>query len=338
MSELPTYLDFKQKEEHFDLTIIENITEFNELAKLYKAKLGIFRGVNSSSYKILTSLQRAIIKDNLKESFIDNYINEFKNETILKNYFNTVNVNLSRFSIYSFLQHYGQPTPFLDFTKNFEIALYFAIEKFDQSQYTESKSINDYFSIFFIEQNDLEILSIKESMEELQKMKKSISNLSLKSNVVYEELQEMQLDLFETMLKLSIFDVHFIDHNNSIDLFNINNNIRIIAQEGVFIYNNCSDTPLEIALKKFLDGHTNFRMSVIEDDEIEGEKSINKEYERAEKYQQFQKRLDSNIIKSFEIKKILIPEIRQKYYLQKEAIYPEPVEICKKIFERAKNK
>ncbi len=333
---LPIYKSFDEKSEHFQLKIIDTIEQLNETIDNFKLSKGIYRGISSSSYKIYTSLQRQIIENNLRGKFkIEDYIKNFRNHELLKNYFKFFNIVPSKLSIYSYLQHYRAPTPFLDFTKSFEKALYFAIEKFDLANYNSDKSINDYFSIFYIDNSNLDTLSIPQVIEGLKKLKKhSIEALSH-----YEDYtEEAMLSHIDNMFHINTCEVFLIDNDEKFyDIYNTYNNIRIIAQKGLFIHNDFPDIALEVALKVFFKSATVYQHSPWDEVDTEQSRAINEEYEiTLKRNREFQSRLEGNIIKSFEINKSLITEIKKIVSVKEADIYPNSEDICWKIFEQSK--
>ena len=128
---LPEYKNLKEKEEHFKIVPIDNIEDFNNLFKSHRDSQGIYRGINSSTYKIYTSLQRQHITKEVTSYNIEEYISRVRNQPLLKKYFEKFKIPPSKLSIWSYLQHYGAPTPYIDFSTDFSKAIYFAIEKFE---------------------------------------------------------------------------------------------------------------------------------------------------------------------------------------------------------------
>jgi hypothetical protein len=330
---LPTYKDFDEKSENFKICKVETIDHYHELVNRQAKLKGVYRGISSSNYKIYTSLQRRIILSDLKESFqLSEYINNFRKNELFKNYFKTLRVEPSKLSVYSLLQHYGAPTPFLDFTYNFEKALYFAIEKFDILKYEEKGTIDDYFSVFFIEQSDLKLIEIEEVIRGLKALKESSAKLMTNyPDAKYEDL----IGIVDRIFGIKTCNVFLISHREEfLDIYNAYNNIRIVAQEGLFIHNDYDDRPLEKALKDFFLEATIRIGSELDDSTDPKIIAENEEYyKRLEKNRIFQKRLEKNIIHSFEIKKELIPEIKKNFKLTNDDMYPDTDKLCQKIFE-----
>lgn len=132
--------------------------------------------------------------------------------------------------------------------------------------------------------------------------------------------------------------VYLVNLQNRYTSFSIQNNIRILYQEGVFLYNDFEIEPLEVALKKFFIPATQFVGYEMDDmEDIPGIKEKNDEYrENLKKNTEVQKLLSQNIIESHEINKALIPEIYKTLSVDKDLIYPDFERISKATFEASK--
>lgn len=332
---LPTYANFEEKSEHFKLHKIEDVRALKAMVDNLKSDKGIFRGISSASYKIFTSLQRQIIEKGLTGFSTDKYLKNFINTPILKQYFSTFKIVPSKLSIYSFLQHYGAPTPILDFTSNLETAFYFAIEKFDIASFKTKSTIEDFFTIFFIHEKDLELLEVPKVIEGLKSAKEQLGE-SLKYYEDYSE--EALINHIDSLLGIKTLEIFLINHYEEFtEVYNTYNNIRIIAQSGLFIHNSFPTTPFEVGLKTFFIDATRFYPSPWDEVDTPQSREINAEYEETLKRNRgYQKRLEENIIHSFEIHKSLIPEVQKLFTLTKDSIYPDPEKICWNVFEQSK--
>lgn len=333
MKDLPIYKNLAAKENHFQCETINTIEEFHNLVNRISNSKGIFRGINEAKYKIYTSLQRQIITRELNSFDLEKYVRSFRNIPLLRKYFKTFKIEPSKLSVYSYLQHYGAPTPFLDFTTDFRKAIYFGIENFDSLGYTPNKTIDDYFSLFQITQDNLELIEIPNVIRDLKKVKE----LSIQATSHYQDYNEdLLIENIDQFFKLNTCNIFLIDQREEfVEIYNTYNNIRIVAQDGLFIHNNYEDTPLEEGLKDFLREATRYKASAL--DEVNDPRIQEDEAEyldELDKNIDFQKRLEKNIIKSYNINKVLIPEIKNLISLEKDDIYPRPENLCWNIFEQ----
>jgi hypothetical protein len=333
--ELPIYENLIEKAEYFEIISIQSLEELNTLFEEHSNVKGIYRGIGSSQYKIFSSMQRQIIQNNLTDFSLDDYIKTVRNNKLLRRYFDEFEIPLSKLSIYSYLQHYGAPTPFLDFTTNFSSALFFATEKHDASKFTRMNDISDTFSLFYIQDEDLELLNIDETLEGMQKLIKLGRNM-WKQYEGYTD--ELYIEYIDKLFDIKTLEIYLIENSRNLkDVYNTFNNIRIIAQDGLFICNNSLSQPLESVIKTFFSEATKYSYSPWDDDESEQAKKINDEYQKTlEKNRENQMRLSKNIIKSYEIDKELIPEIKSRINISRNDIYPKPEDLVWSLFVKAK--
>jgi hypothetical protein len=330
--DLPIYHSFAEKEMHFKIIKVDCIEQLKEVIIENSQGHGIYRGVSSSRYKIYTSLQRQIISNDLTSFDLNQYVNNTRDTEVLSKYFTNFNIPPSKLSIYSYLQHFGAPSPYIDFSTNFIKALYFGIENFDISDFRVSDSIDDYISVFVIKTNDLELVEIPRVISSLKESK----DLSQRFLEHYEDYNYSDLIThLDNLFDINTLPIYLIDHRKDfVDIYNTYNNIRIIAQEGLFLSNTYFDKPLEEGLKEFFIEATQFQSSPWDEDDSPRALEINEQYYKdLEKNRGFQKRLEDNIITSYEINKKLIPEIRIMIRLSKDDIYPNPENIVWEIFQ-----
>ena len=138
---------------------IDTKRQFDDLYLQLKANEHfIFRGVNEAKYKMFTSLQRAyhsgkISRDTSPSDFVANEIKHLKEDKpqLLHNYYQSLNIADSDYVYLSFLQHYGALTPFIDFTKALDIALYFATENISYPNINNNTDdIENYLSLYWL--------------------------------------------------------------------------------------------------------------------------------------------------------------------------------------------
>lgn len=128
---------------------IKTKQEFEHFCQELSPQVGtVFRGVNNALFKMFTSLQVAILKNNVKDinpimlvqkeiDFIRSKKDYYCNEGKLPNGLEDVDV-----LFLSFMQHFGLYTPCLDFSYNLSKALFFAWDKYEEND-------ADYVSIYW---------------------------------------------------------------------------------------------------------------------------------------------------------------------------------------------
>jgi hypothetical protein len=275
MAEYETTL---QKALFFDQINIETEEDFDAIFKEHsKTTQILYRGVTESKWRLYSSLQRYWITEKIYEkkvdykTFIQNLIINAKkqNGEVLVNFFEKNGINPNNdIAVLSFLQHYGCPTPLVDWTNSFKNALYFATNNIDIKK-EEAREIEKYFSVYYIEEKDLASTSL------VQLIEKGISEMMphVKNNVVKngekEDINENEMNKFfsNDRLKLTTKMLHqkslvefitkveklmsfpltyFSDSNVESDIkFSLNNNMNIVNQQGVFVWNSDPIKPIE---------------------------------------------------------------------------------------------
>lgn len=245
---METYQSLEEKEIFFQFgsNKIDNESDFIKYTNLLFAQNSrnnfIFRGVPEAKFKIFNTAQRVWFEiskisefsnEEKYDEFIIKLLTECKkwNSETVPNLLKTYGVNeKNSISYLSFMQHFGLPTPFVDFTKNVNNALYFAVE-YLPDDFKESKNeIDNYFSIY--------------------------SNFQ--DNTFFEGFIEI-FNLNRDNMNIGEFDYQDITKNgiilitDEINEFKIVNNMRIANQEGLFFYNNSPNLSLEEQYKLLAD-------------------------------------------------------------------------------------
>lgn len=248
---LDYYKTLEEKKKIFESKNIDSVGELitfiNEQNK--NSETTIFRGMSEAKYKLYNSGQRYFIQNDLNlmfsdlSEFIIEEIEEIKNyqNGLLFNYYTSFYKNPNDFLLLSLLQHYNGYTPLLDWTYNFNVALYFAMPKDDIEHETD---INDYISIYQIDLSNCNELNkyyeeIEEARKKIDKEKKAHPDRSTEDvdNELTNEEYKFLKDFKQLYIK-GFRNQQIVNPQNN--LFNLN----MIAQEGCFIMNN-SRNPLE---------------------------------------------------------------------------------------------
>lgn len=231
------YKTIEEKAAYFkggERKIFNNMNElFEKLDDSIQSTEGfIFRGCKEAKYKLYNSAQRLYINNELyKQAHIDeigehykgfvlNLLNNLKkwNKGVVSTLLNSMGITQDNDLGYlSYMQHFGIPTPLLDYTFNPYIALFFAI---DGLVYTPSDNeIDNYFSIYFTYKEAEQFSAWRHLFKE------SIKNNKLSYDNI--EVNDMMIILPEEAQ------------------YKIMNNLNIINQEGLFLYNNHPFNPME---------------------------------------------------------------------------------------------
>lgn len=111
----------------------------------------VYRGLNDASFKNYTSVQRWLFTNDYGETdftrLIGNEINALRKDENYCNYLTAHQLGFDEWHALSFLQHYGGYTPCLDFTKDFNMALFFATYKASPAN---ENPLSRYVSIYYM--------------------------------------------------------------------------------------------------------------------------------------------------------------------------------------------
>lgn len=173
MAELRTYKDLDEKRLFFsngktESFIINSKKEldrwFDELQDEEKTESAkdatalIYRGVTEAKYMMYTSAQRLWISNDMKQwakmsylGFISRLIDEANKRPVIKEVFTLYGYSRTEreFPILSLLQHYGAPTPLLDWTYDINVAFYCAVDGVE-SRTGNGHDVASYFSLYKI--------------------------------------------------------------------------------------------------------------------------------------------------------------------------------------------
>lgn len=251
---MENYLTLNEKLKYFKIKElkIDNDEKFDYYSKLLflqnENKEFIFRGLPEAKYKLYTTAQRewesqkSVFND--YSFFIDNLINNCKkwNNNSIINLFKSYKISeYNSIAYLAFMQQHGIPTPFIDFTKNLYIALYFATENINYDE-KYSNDIDSYFSIYSTYQNNTAF---------------EIFNDTFQKSRIKENYGKFD---FNNYSKNRIFLV-----TDKCKEFKIINSNRIVNQEGIFFFNNHQSEPIESVYKDF----SNELEKIIDKNELE---------------------------------------------------------------------
>lgn len=239
MAKLTEYANISEKAKYFqqgDIRIVLNVDDIFEKLDTFQANGDfIFRGCSQAKYKLYNSAQRQYInselyiqvKEDQRSSHYDHFVNSLIedcknwNQGTVRKLLNAAGIHEENALAYlSYMQHFGVPTPFLDFTFNPYMAMFFAI---DGVTYTASDNeIDNYFSIYYTYQNAVLFESWKHVF--------NTQGQNLKNGkITYEEVNKNSM--------------HILLPTD--EPYKILNNTNIINQQGLFFYNNHPFKPLE---------------------------------------------------------------------------------------------
>ncbi len=224
----------------------------------------IFRGMKEAKHRLFTSAQRMWIQNDMKNwsgggyfNFINTIVQKAKSHPLINKVFDTYDYSKieREFPILSILQHYGAPTPLMDWTYNVNVALFFGTESLS-SGYGGEGNINNYLSIYYIDKSSYknEFINIRE--------------FDLKQSKSFMDFKDWSEDP-KNPNKNNIFYISDFDNGNSgsvpasskinivkekylTSIFNQN----IIPQEGLFIFNPFSNKSIDqvFNIKKHSEG------------------------------------------------------------------------------------
>ena len=188
---MEVYSSLEELNTIFDVECIDTVSEFNELIDhVSKKEYAFYRGVKSATYKMYSSAQRFYIEKHnelpnemtyylLLKKLGDCYFTKLYDTMKQENYCQIDIANTKQhtnkevfdyYQIWAYynLQHITECSPFLDFSSNFAVALYFAsLEIISRSNQISKNKIHNYIEIIAINDKSLDKKKYVSLMEEL---------------------------------------------------------------------------------------------------------------------------------------------------------------------------
>ena len=265
----PNYESFEEKSEVFKENFkIDNEEEVDSIVSMYSSheKDFLYRGINTATYKLYSSSQvQWMLSDAIsKKTNIEDYYNFIMDSIELtrennrvKQYIKDNGISDNDLFILALMQHYGMPSPVLDFSHSIFGALYFAWDKCDRTLSDTQTQLSDYISLYVINKK---IDWVNCSVQNVMRNSAEQLNDMLQTDKLFTAGMVDTKDVEKEFLKLPYLkfkDWNFVavedNPENPVKIsipalkfdceYQIIND-RIISQQGMFIANNTLDKPL----------------------------------------------------------------------------------------------
>lgn len=289
MKQLPEYKTLQEKQNFFaqgnaDMPwVINTEKEFDDLYD-YLIKISnhdfeseknclYFRGINEAKYKTFTSAQRHWLwndwEDNSRKGFIEYIFNEIwrlKKNDVLKNFYRSLGVQPNDLLYLAFLQHYGGASPMLDLTHSLDTGLFFSFDKMVESDKSEG-DIDNYVSLQMLDFSKYELRHFSNIVDFLDSGIKNANNMVEEWGKSHP-FEDVDTSLINDIAKItewyntlnpggSMSDIRIalLDFRKDKIVLDLNgnpfywSNLRLIAQQGAFLFYTEEEKPLEVFLQ-----------------------------------------------------------------------------------------
>jgi hypothetical protein len=284
MGKLEVYNSIKEKDKYFNQITVTTKNEFDQFYLSLSnpsTTTSIWRGACEAKHKIYNSLQRFWISNELNNTHLTvidflkqnlKFASKWKNNVIEKAFATFCRIETPTvYSILSILRHHGVPSPFIDFSRNAKIALFFACEPLAGA--VSDEEIDHYFSIYEIKEDHvIQAQNIKEMYLkfwptqrsfkiQLEDLLEGITDANKVNTIAHkftaEFCQELLIheELFFKQFKESnpLYSPLQVIEDKKGDILHyfINTHFNIVNQEGLFVMNIDPVHPLETVLYKW---------------------------------------------------------------------------------------
>jgi len=243
MSKVNSFKTITEKERAFKRIVVSDFDSLISKLAQYSKEGSFFRGQADASWKLYTFSQREWITKDLKFKFRD-----YKSYETMKLAFIKSNEHarlkactkiINDVSSYSCLQHYGCPTPLLDFTSSYDNALYFAT--CDNIGYGDLET-NSFISIYVIFEGG----SSRTPFNDLTSFGSVIESYRKQMAVVIEENGPIPRTDFTEALNYDLWkDFQILLMKETEDFYMQIANPRSELQNGVFVAINSENKPFD---------------------------------------------------------------------------------------------
>jgi hypothetical protein len=263
MADIQIYSSLEQKSAFFNHSDFWEINTKNDLELWFKKYVSefkkerpvdyIFRGMSDAKFKLFTSAQRCWIQDNMNQwrenftyfDFIKSLVNKAKNDHLIHRTFELYDYQHGEmdFPVLSLLQHYGAPTPLLDWSYNIKSAAFFAIDGVKRNL-NAGNSVDNYMSVYSIhrKRQSKELLLLSDFNGGVYPSIDSFSGFGDESNP--HSNATFLISDFEDNGRVA-YPHHRLTVSNHRKPYTSLFNQNIIPQEGLLMYNPFSDRPVE---------------------------------------------------------------------------------------------
>lgn len=267
---LTEYSSLASKQQYLNQIVINTPKEFDSWFKGFAEGDYIYRGSCEAKYMNYTSAQREwITKEWSKslqipfEEFVDRLISKITSNSLLPEYFRSLNIWPNDILWLSFMQHYGIPTPLLDFTKDLHVGLFFATDGLKHNP--SNVDVDNYFTVYalcrtetFFPVDTLFANGIENGQRMVEEYKKQNPGAQIDDSIL-QNIDQMTKWIKKDGTRDGLFKMPFLFIPNPLDAQVVKSttgqrlywsNPNLVAQKGCFVINSSDNVPLEEAIAK----------------------------------------------------------------------------------------